>query len=50
MASPHWFHERDSAVSDTVPRAKLRKSQRHPIVHAFRPLAVSCDSMVKMAS
>jgi len=45
MASPHPFHERGGAVSDMAagffPRAP-------PYVRS--PLAVSFDSMVKMAS
>ena len=40
MASPHQFHERGDALSDI---ARLK-------IYAFRPLAVSLDSMVKMAS
>ena len=42
MASPHPFHERRGAVSDTAPN-QFR-------VYALSPLAASLDSMVKMAS
>ena len=59
MASPHPFHERASPVSGTAapffprpapPRpAPARPAPRVP-AYAFCPLAVSLDSMVKMAS
>ena len=41
MASPYPFHEWRDAVSDTP---------RELLAYAFFPLAVSLDSMVKMAS
>jgi hypothetical protein len=54
MASPHQFHERPGAVPDT--RSHLFRaifpgtSFRALPGYAFCPLAVSLDSMVKMAS
>jgi hypothetical protein len=61
MASPHSFHERADPVSDRVglnlPHPALgvpRRTRRAPPVapgsYAFCPLAVSLDSMVKIAS
>jgi hypothetical protein len=59
MASPHPFHERPGPVSDTAGRIFSRvrsrasargRSSRVLLAYAFRPLAVSFDSMVKMAS
>ncbi len=57
MTSPRQFHERDGAVSDTVAPGimafqEITRSRNHgaPGNHAFCPLAVSLDSMVKMAS
>jgi hypothetical protein len=41
MASPHPFHERPGPVSDTA---------GENLSYAFCSLAVSVDSMVKMAS
>ena len=61
MASPHSFHERADPVSDTVglnlphpalrpPRSASRASPVVPRAYALCPLAVSLDSMVKIAS
>jgi hypothetical protein len=44
MASPHSFHEWRGPVPDTAPIFLSR------IPYAFRPVAASRDSMVKMAS
>ena len=40
MGSRHQFHERGTADSDSAAKK----------FHAFRPLAVSLDSTVRMAS
>jgi hypothetical protein len=61
MASPHSFHERADPVSDTVglnlphpalrvPRSASRAPPVAPRAYAFCPLAVSLDSMVRIAS
>jgi hypothetical protein len=50
MTSPHLFHERPGAVSDTAGRFFFGASPRALPAYAFCPLAVSFDSMVKMAS
>ncbi len=62
MASPHSFHERADPVSDTAgsffrfrlqppPPALFASGPRPPpSAYAFCSLAVSVDSMVKMAS
>ena len=44
MASPHPFHERGGAVSDTAANFFTNSPYVRP------PLAVSFDSIVKMAS
>jgi len=60
MASPHPFHERPRALSDTAAvfffarsppaRSPPAPSLRALAPYARSPLAVSFDSMVKMAS
>ena len=58
MASPYSFHERADPVSDTVglnlpclPSAlRIPRPTRRARAYAFCPLAVSLDSMVKIAS
>ena len=62
MASPHSFHERADPVSDTAgsffplpppapaPRPFRFRLRPPPSAYAFCSLAVSFDSMVKMAS
>ena len=52
MASLHQFHERDDAVSNTVPKKimALQESWRAPENHTSRTLSVILDSKVKMAS
>jgi hypothetical protein len=65
MASPHSFHERAAPVSDTGrplssapaplpsasgPRPPPFRLEPPPPTYAFCSLAVSFDSMVKMAS
>jgi hypothetical protein len=47
MTSPHPFHERAGAVSDTAPD---NKPGNKPEDNPGRPLAAILDSMVKMTS
>jgi len=52
MASPHSFHERAGPVSDTGRSLSSTSgpAPAPPSTYAFCSLAVSFDSMVKMAS
>ena len=53
MASPHSFHERAGPVSDTVDSLfsfSASGPRPPPSTYTFCSLAVSLDSMVKMAS
>ena len=53
MASPHSFHERPRALSDMAAvlfRGLPARAPHAPPPYARSPLAVSLDSMVKMAS
>jgi hypothetical protein len=50
MASPHLFHERASAVSDTGPVLFPTRVRDQSGDYAFCPLAASLDSMARMAS